>query len=89
MTDVLLVWSLAEIIQITSKKKLHDMIEQFLCIIKDIHNVTQQKNADLESKQQKLFEKHQNDTEHYNIIKNMKYEHALLYDNLIEIKSGQ
>ena len=88
VTDVMLVWTVAEMVRVMSEeKRAHDMSERLVRILLELRDITEQKVGDQGRKRKKLIGKHRDDAGRYGIIKNMVYEHALLYDSVIELQS--
>ena len=88
VTDVMLVWTVAEMVRIMSEEKSdHDMSKRLVHILLELRNLTEQEGSAQRHKRKQLLDKHRDNASRYDIIKNMGYEHALLYDNLFELKS--
>lgn len=88
VTDILLVWTAAEMVRVMSEGRAHDMSERLTRILLELRDITEQKDGDRDRKRKRLLlVKHRDDAGRYGIIKNMEYEHALLYDNLVELQS--
>ena len=90
VTDILLVWTVAEMVRTMSEEdgRARDMSERLVSTLLDLRDTMEQKDGGRDHKRRKLLlDKHRDDAGRYGIIKNMEYEHALLYDNLVELQS--
>ena len=91
VTDILLVWTAAEMVRTVSEEegRVRDMSERLVRTLLELRDTMEQKDGDRDRRRRKLLlDKHRDDAGRYGIIKNMKYEHVLLYDNLVELQSG-
>ena len=88
VTDVMLVWTVAEMVRVMSEGgRARDMSERLVRILLELRGLTEQGGGDQGRRRRILLGKHRNDAVRYGMVKNMGYEHALLYDGLVELQS--